>query len=236
MRVRFLSLPAAAGLLIFLCGTASAQTRSFALSNIGNPGATTHQPSFGMANHAFSLSNLGNRGANPIIPYTGTQSGAGAVPFNAMSNQAGLDGAAPAGSGVTAAAPGMGYPTPAGTQIPNESGLPSNTAIPAGTTAAPAAAYGAFTTPAGVPMTAPAAAAGVNPLSYGTFGTSLTIPTPAAGLNPLTSGTNGTAAPISTTYVPGGVLPQGVYAPYTGPQYQGSFFEPLRQVYGYRGY
>jgi hypothetical protein len=213
-----------------------------------------YQPStFGMRNLGYTSSNYGNPGATPYGPATFNAATAGSsIP---LGSAVGLPGT-PLGGGFGPFNPGLPAAinpvlSPSGMQAPGNLPTPFNSAFgPNNPEETPPAV-----TPEGIPVpptgvgTGPgtgAAAPGIVPVYPGAA-----LATAAPTVSPLLAATSTTSpqtiSPFATATL---VVPSAssIFSPYSAlrpttfgsaysaPQYQSTFYSPLRRVYGYQGY
>jgi hypothetical protein len=254
MRSPFLSLMAAVSAAAILSGTAAAQFRSYytpgGFSSSIHPSQVSN---IGFSNQAYRPSNYGNPGAGPIAgSYAGALTPGSAIPLGSVGTLATLSGAAPLGGGFgTFSVPGptTGVPFPTNTPFTASYAQPLNAAtlmVPNNLAGGPPSNAAA---PEAAPGTTPYAAPPANPTDIGTQGmtpANPAAPEAAAGTAPyvappINTLANGITATTTTApanpagYVPStGYFPIQYMRPYTAPQYQSSFFEPMRRVYGYQ--
>ncbi|HKI35878.1 MAG TPA: hypothetical protein VKA46_28740 [Gemmataceae bacterium] len=257
MRSRLFSLVvAAAGVAALVPGTASAQSRAFYRPTYGTPNGSTYHPSnFGMQHvTGYTPSNYGNPGASPLGANNfGSATAGSSIPLGSAVSLPGT----PLGGGFGTSAAGIPSATNPG-NLPAGMPNPGNYATPLNGAFTPGAGEPPGGTPAeGVP--APTAGVGTGPgtgsIAAGTItalpGNAFTTVGPSA--SPFVS-PNTASMPLAPAFTPasssywGNPSGTSIYSPYSAftrttyvptysaPQYQSSFYAPLRRVYGSQGY
>jgi hypothetical protein len=237
-RLRSLSLLAAASVIALAPGAAPAQQLSrpnyYTPSNYGNGPS---RPSYYMPSNYGNALTRGSYGM-PNIPnpygqgYNGTIGPATPVPvgqLSAVGRDFALSG--PGGTPLPTPVTGPAPTPPVGTLAPGTIPVPAEEVPAEGTPAAP---------PAGTAEAPPAGTPGAEALAPTITASALgTVAVPPSGIA-------GAAAPYALPTKPrpsyyegysgGASLAPAYGSRYSGPQYQSSFYEPLRRVFGSQGY